>query len=775
MPQARPWAFWASAICFPLAGRARWSWHLESTRLMASKPWRSASDDCTARIWDALTGQPLTEPLKHNRHVHSAQFSPDGKKVVTVSEDNTARVWDAEIGQALNETLRHSDSIYLAQFSQDGKRVLTGSTDHSTRAWDAQTGKALTVSLKLDEQSLPWQFSPDGKRVVSASDKGARVWDALTGKALTESMEDNDLRTAEFSPDGKRLATTSANTARVWDALTGHALTAPLKHSEHVLSVQFSPDGKRVVTASLDKTAQVWDALTGQPLADPLKHGLMVRSAQFSPDGSRIATASWDRTARVWDARTSHALTDPMLHNDGVRSVQFGPDGKRIVTTSGNAARLWDAQTGQPLTQLLEHSGSVESAQFSPDGKWVVTASEDGTARVWDVLTGQALTEPLKHQQTVVSAQFNSDGTQLVTASDENKVRLWDIAPSATRCPDWLLMVAEAISGQVLNKNGVLEETKLDYQEALNRIRQELAQESAETGWGVWGRWFLADRATRTISPFSKITLPEYIEDRIRESTTESLDEAEHLALGDQNLQNRIGEAREARGRTDRAAELRRQADALAGRGKLSEAAADMAKAVELDPTDHWYWFVLAPLVVENGDVQGYHKLCQAMLARFGATNDPSIAERTAKVCLLLPVAVAELATASRLSELAVADGKDSPWLPYYQCTKGLSEYRQGRFTSAVDWVQKALASPGVIARDVQASMVLAMAQQQLNQPNEARATLAKGRELAETNLPKLDSGDLGPDWHDVLIANILMREAQGLIEGEKAAVKKSP
>jgi len=164
------------------------------------------------------------------------------------------------------------------------------------------------------------------------------------------------------------------------------------------------------------------------------------------------------------------------------------------------------------------------------------------------------------------------------------------------------------------------------------------------------------------------------------------------------------------------------------------------------------------------------------MLARFGTTNDPAIAERTAKVCLLTQVAPAELAEANRLAELAVTGGSTSPWLAYFQSVKGLAEYRQGHFASAAEWTQKALARPGADdQRDVQASMVLAMAQQQMNQTKEARATLATGCELARTKLPMINSTDLGWDWQGVLIANILMREAQGLIEGDKTGVQKTP
>ena len=38
--------------------------------------------------------------MTHEGAVRSAQFSPDGTRVVTASEDNTARLWDAASWQA---------------------------------------------------------------------------------------------------------------------------------------------------------------------------------------------------------------------------------------------------------------------------------------------------------------------------------------------------------------------------------------------------------------------------------------------------------------------------------------------------------------------------------------------------------------------------------------------------------------------------------------------------------------------------------------------------
>ena len=43
------------------------------------------------------------------RIVWSAAFSPDGTRIVTASEDETARIWDAASGKAIGEPLKGHD------------------------------------------------------------------------------------------------------------------------------------------------------------------------------------------------------------------------------------------------------------------------------------------------------------------------------------------------------------------------------------------------------------------------------------------------------------------------------------------------------------------------------------------------------------------------------------------------------------------------------------------------------------------------------------------
>ena len=395
----------------------------------------TASDDRTARIWDAATGAPLAVLAGHGGPVYAAVFSPDGRRIVTASEDGTARLWDGATGATLMVLAGHGGPVHAAAFSPDGRRIVTASEDRTARVWDAASGAQLAILSGHDGAVYDAAFAPDGRRIVTASgDKTARIWDAVTGAQLSVlAGHTQTVAAAAFSPDGRRVVTASFDkTARIWDAASGAQLAILTGHDDVVYAAAFSPDGRRIVTASFDKTARIWDAATGAQLAQLVGHAQTVRSAAFSPDGGRIVTASDDKTARVWDAAMAGQLSVLAGHAAGLGSAAFSPDGRRIVTASNDkTARLWDSATGAQLAVLAGHTDGLESAAFSADGRRIVTASWDKTARIWDAATDAQIAILSGHLGAVTAASFSRDGRRIVTASWDKTARLWDGATYA--------------------------------------------------------------------------------------------------------------------------------------------------------------------------------------------------------------------------------------------------------------------------------------------------------------------------------------------------------
>jgi WD40 repeat protein len=398
----------------------------------------TASDDKTARVWDASTGKELLTLSGHTAGVNGIAFSPDGRRLATASDDKTARVWDASTGKELLTLSGHTAGVIGVAFSPDGRRLATASDDKTARVWDASTGKELLSLSGHTDGVIGVAFSLDGKRLGSASrDKAAKVWDASTGKELlTLSGHPRLLRDIAFSPDGRCLATPTGDiTAKVFDAATGQLLLTLYGHTGIVWTVSFSPDGRCLATGGGDGTAKMWDVATGRLLLSLCGHTGAVWKTSFSPDGTRVATASLDGTARVWDVSPTggREWVAPVGHRGGLWDIAYSRDGRLLATASADkTAKVWDAATGKELLTLSGHTDVVMGIAFSPDGKRLATFSDDHTTKVWDLVTGQTLfTLPAQALDPGVlnhSLAFSPDGRRLATISDNKNARVWDTA-----------------------------------------------------------------------------------------------------------------------------------------------------------------------------------------------------------------------------------------------------------------------------------------------------------------------------------------------------------
>lgn len=142
----------------------------------------TASEDRTARIWDAKTGIPVCLPLKHFGWVIGANFSHDGTRALTCSEDGTARTWDTMTGQQIGPPLKHGAEVRSAVFSPSGYQVLTASEDRTARVWDAKPerhiGTALADSITAFCVGVRLNHRLGSVEVIASADRHS-IWQKL--------------------------------------------------------------------------------------------------------------------------------------------------------------------------------------------------------------------------------------------------------------------------------------------------------------------------------------------------------------------------------------------------------------------------------------------------------------------------------------------------------------------------------------------------------------------------------------------------------------------
>jgi tetratricopeptide (TPR) repeat protein len=135
-----------------------------------------------------------------------------------------------------------------------------------------------------------------------------------------------------------------------------------------------------------------------------------------------------------------------------------------------------------------------------------------------------------------------------------------------------------------------------------------------------------------------------------------------------------------------------------AGVQQWDKAAEDFATAIKLQPDDHWLWYQYAPLCLQLGDLDGYHRCCRVMLERFGNTSAPVIAHRVAFTCVVVPDAVNDLNLPLQLAERAVRQDPNSWDSCWHLLILGTAYYRAGRFEPAVERLEQALKASGPVS-----------------------------------------------------------------------------
>lgn len=297
----------------------------------------------------------------HTDCVNVVCFSPDGSRFASGAKDGWVKMWnptDFHLGQPAwgvdAETDGEDDffwpesiGVSHAQFTLDGKLLLTGARNRHLRAWDTKTGKmkwnvrkphggggvgTLVVSrggeyvafaggyphapakvYVLDSKTHKVKAfrghddacgalaaGPEGL-VSGGADRHVKFWSWNSGKCYHDLALRGRVRGLMFSPDGSQLAASGGTVVMVWDMLSAERKNSRRKpgklrefrgHTNQVQCIDFSPDGKTIASAAHDGTVRVWDAVSGEEIRAFAPKVGQLHHIAFAPDGLTLAFTS---------------------------------------------------------------------------------------------------------------------------------------------------------------------------------------------------------------------------------------------------------------------------------------------------------------------------------------------------------------------------------------------------------------------------------------------------------------------------------------------------
>jgi WD40 repeat protein len=390
---------------------ARWMRALRRTAPVLAPSLGLALAWATAQAATA-TNEPLArlETGMHTAVIMRVATDSAGRWAVTASQDRTARVWDAATGR-LAAVLRppqdddNEGKLFAAAMSPDGEvvavagRTQIGSTSgHTIYLFDRAGARMQRRIQNLPEPVYHLSYSPDGRWLAASMQGkgGVRVFDAASSaeRGRDTSPADNTY-SVQFSSDSRRLVSTSYDGQIRLHAVDPQGALQPVR-------------------------------------AAPLAGGKRPYAARFSPDGRHIAVGFDDSpVVQVLDAQTLAEVARPAttgVTSGNLSRVAWSADGRSLlaggtwVSGGGNAVRRWTVDDWSRFQDTVVSRNTVADLASLPGaagGRWLFGAYDPS----WGVLDASAASARVQRRQDPAIRDFREQLERLQVSHDGRRVR----------------------------------------------------------------------------------------------------------------------------------------------------------------------------------------------------------------------------------------------------------------------------------------------------------------------------------------------------------------
>jgi WD40 repeat protein len=337
-----------------------------------SDMWVTAGD-ASGNVILRLADGKVVPLYGHSDGINAIASSRDGRFLATASQDGTARIWDASSGKQVTVLQGDGAPLTAVQFGPGDGLVLTVDARGFVRVWDTGVGEPLTVlQAPARGQAVALGFATSRQEVygvdlTTSSGASAQVtsvtalsWDARSGRLLRSTP----LPGIAPVPVPCSAALASIHIAMGFATLAGGACKLP-PPPPFTLAIPVPRPQPTAPYYSETELFAVATSLDGRYVAYPRSDSVIL----LDSGGGTAATLQ---------------LRGPPT------GLAFGPGPDDLTIMTPTAIYLWEPFSGHRALVIPQPSAPIDVA-FSTSGNVLAAADTAGTVGVWNAATGGVL------------------------------------------------------------------------------------------------------------------------------------------------------------------------------------------------------------------------------------------------------------------------------------------------------------------------------------------------------------------------------------------------